>query len=50
MESPTKQVYWKDKFDGACVTIDASTFDPAIHSETPWDESKKAEKPKKAEK
>lgn len=32
----TRTIYWKDKFDGAAVIIDAKDFDPAIHSDTPW--------------
>lgn len=27
----TIRVYWKDKFNGALVTINAADFDPAIH-------------------
>ena len=34
----TKQVYWKNKFDGRQVIINASSLDPAIHSEEPWED------------
>jgi hypothetical protein len=37
----TRTVYWKGKFNGDAVIINAVDFDPAIHSDTPW----KAEKP-----
>lgn len=33
----TIKVFWKDKFDGKAVTINADDFDPAIHrTDQPW--------------
>ena len=32
----TRWVYWKGKFNGDRVLINASAFDPAIHSDTSW--------------
>lgn len=36
MQVATRLVYWKDKFDGSAVRIDATTFDPRVHSDEPW--------------
>jgi hypothetical protein len=32
----TRTVYWKGKFNGDAVLINAVDFDPAIHSDKPW--------------
>jgi hypothetical protein len=35
----TRTVYWRGKFNGEAVTINASTFDPALHSDVPWEDA-----------
>lgn len=41
MRVKTVKVYWKGKFNGAQVTINAEDFDPALHStEAPKVEAK----------
>lgn len=47
MRVKTLKVFWKGKFDGAQVTINAEDFDPALHStEAPRVEAKPEPKPK----
>jgi hypothetical protein len=39
MRTQTARVFWKDKFDGKSVAIDAADFNPAIHrraEDGPW--------------
>lgn len=38
----TRLVYWKDKFSGQPVRIDAAAFDPKVHQTEPWEAAKAA--------
>lgn len=46
----TRAVYWKGKFGGDRVTINSASFNPAIHSDEPWEAEKKAGEKTKPEK
>lgn len=39
-----RDVYWLGKFGGKAVRINAADFDPAVHSDKPWEKAAKSAK------